>query len=294
MKYLITGATGHLGRHVVNQLSKLTDKKNIILGVHTPAKATDFKKAGYQLAAVDYNDVAKMTAAFQGIDVVIYIPSITYSVQGRLNEFENSLAAINKAGVKNIVDVSFIADQANNPFQMAGYYAYLPARLASSGLNYAVVKNSLYADPLVPYLPELIQRHNVIYPVADKAMSFISRQDSAEAIANVAVHPYLRDHGQNYLLTMKQNYNMVELSRIMTQVTGQPIGYAPVSIQKFADIYRSEGDGDELASMYKAAAMGLMNGVTNDFQHITGHLPQTMAEYLRENYQAANTDAKKA
>lgn len=56
---------------------------------------------------------------------------------------------------------------------MAGYYAYLPARLASSGLEYAVVKNSLYADPLVLYLPELIERHNIIYPVGDQAMSFI-------------------------------------------------------------------------------------------------------------------------
>lgn len=101
-----------------------------------------------------------------------------------------------EAGVKHLVDVSFMADQANNPFQMAGYYAYLPARLAFSKLSYAVVKNSLYADPLVPYLPELIARGNVIYPVGDQAMSFISRKDSAEAIANVAVRPYLRDKGQ--------------------------------------------------------------------------------------------------
>lgn len=294
MKYMITGATGHLGRHVVAQLSKLTDKSNIVLGVHTPAKAKDFQEEGYQLAAVDYTNVETMTKAFKGIDVLIYIPSITYSIQGRINEFENSLAAMKKAGVQNVVDVSFIADQANNPFQMASYYAYLPARLASSGLNYAVVKNSLYADPLVPYLPELIQRRNVIYPVGDQAMSFISRQDSAEAIANVAVRPYLRDHGQNYLLTMKQNYNMVELSHIMTQVTGKKIGYDPVSIQKFADIYRSEGDGDELASMYKAAAMGLMDDVTDDFQHITGHLPQTMTEYLKENYREGGQTTKKA
>ena len=161
----------------------------------------------------------------------------------------------------------------------------MPARLAGSGLNYAVVKNALYADPLVPYLPELIARHNVIYPIGDQAMSFISREDSAEAMANIAVKPYLRDYGQNYLLTMKQNYNMVELSSIMSQVTGEQIGYAPVSLQEFTDIYRSEGDGDELASMYHAAALGLMDEVTNDFQHITGHAPQGMKEYLSRHYQ---------
>lgn len=285
MKYMITGATGHLGKQVVAQLSKLTAKQNIRLGVHTPAKAANLARVGYQITKIDYRDPALMTAAFKGVDVLIYIPSITYDVQGRLNEFENSLTAITRAGVKNLVDVSFIADQANNPFQMSGYYAYLPARLASSGLNYAVLKNALYADPLIPYLPELITRHNVIYPVGDQAMSFITRKDSAEAIANVAVKPYLRDHGQNYLLTMTQNYNMVELARLMAAATGQQIGYAPVSIQQFADIYRAEGDGDELASMYKAAAMGLMDGVTNDFRHITGHAPQDMGDFLKQNYQ---------
>ncbi|WP_295729562.1 SDR family oxidoreductase [uncultured Limosilactobacillus sp.] len=284
MKYIITGATGHLGQHVVQELSKLIAPPNIRVGVHNPAKAKQFMAAGYETAPIDYNDVDSMIKAFQGIDVVIYIPSITYQVKDRIDEFENSLAAIKQAGVHNIVDVSFIADQPNNPFQMAGYYAYLPARLASSDLNYAVVKNSLYADPLIPYLPELIERHNVIYPVGDQAMSFISRQDSAEAIANVAIKPYLRDQGQNYLLTMAQNYSMIELSYIMTRVTGKQIGYSPVSVDRFAEIYQAEGDGQELASMYQAAAMGLMDTVTNDFAHITGHQPQDMATFLAKNY----------
>ena len=285
MKYLITGATGHLGGMVVTELSKLVSMDELRLGVHRLEKAGALQAAGYEVVALDYTDVDSMTAALTGVDVLVYIPSLTYQVQQRISEFENTLTAMQRANVTTIVAMSFIADQYNNPFQMASYYAYLPARLAGSGLNYAVVKNALYADPLVPYLPELIARQNVIYPVGDQAMSFISREDSAEALARVAVHPYLRDHGQNYLLTMKQNYNMVELSSIMSKVTGKQIGYAPVTLQEFADIYRSEGDGDELASMYHAAALGLMDEVTADFQHITGHAPQSMTEYLTRHYQ---------
>ena len=37
--------------------------------------------------------------------------------------------------------------------------------------------------------------------------------------------------------------------------------------------------------MYHAAALSLMNEVTNDFQHITGHAPQKMEEYLTQHYQ---------
>ena len=95
---------------------------------------------------------------------------------------------------------------------------------------------------------------------------------------------YLRDKGQNYLLTMSQNYTMPELSYIMTNVTGKEIGYSPVTVKRFAEIYATEGDGKELASMYQAAAMGLMDKVTNDFAHITGHEPTDMEEFLNKNY----------
>lgn len=47
MKYLITGATGHLGRLVVQELSKQVPINNIRLGVHTPAKATGLFQKGW-------------------------------------------------------------------------------------------------------------------------------------------------------------------------------------------------------------------------------------------------------
>ena len=61
--------------------------------------------------------------------------------------------------------MSFIADQEDNPFVISPFYSYLPRRLAGTDLNFAIAKNSLYADPLVPYLPELIERKGLIYPV---------------------------------------------------------------------------------------------------------------------------------
>ena len=56
-----------------------------------------------------------MTAAFNGIDIVIYIPSITYLVKDRIDEFENSLAAMFKADVHNLVDFNFIHKFARIP-----------------------------------------------------------------------------------------------------------------------------------------------------------------------------------
>lgn len=285
MKYLITGASGHLGQKVVANLRTMTAEANIRLGIHNMKKRDLFEGFGGEISHLDYHDPDTVNKSFTDVDVLVYIPSITYNLSDRIDEFENVLAGAQRNKVGSFIFVSFFADQMNNPFQMSPFYAYVPRRLAGSGLSYAYVRNSLYADPLAPYLPELIERGNVIYPVGDSPMSFISRDDSAKAIASLAVQAVMRDRGQSYLLSMPHNYNMVELSKIMSKVTGKHIGYHPVSLQEFADIYAAEGNGNELASMYAGGAMGLLAETSHAFHRLTGEDPMEMEEYLRKNYQ---------
>lgn len=283
MKYFVTGASGHLGQKVVKHLRQFTDEENIRVGVHNMNKASLFNDTAMEVSHLDYADPATIDQSFSGVDVLVYIPSITFDLAKRVAEFENVLAGAKRNGVSSFIFVSFFADQVNNPFQMSPFYAYVPRRLAGSGLAYAYVRNSLYADPLIPYLPELIERGHIIYPVADQPLSFISRDDSATAIASLAVQPTLRDHGQSYLLTMSHNYNMVELAHIMTKVTKESISYRPVTVEQFGRIYKDDG-GAELASMYEAGKRGLMKEISHDFHRLTGEDPVEMSEFLKRNY----------
>ena len=284
MKYLITGATGNLGRRVTEWLVTFTAPENIKAGVHNPAHGKFLDKLSVEKVKIDYQQEDTLRDAFKGIDLIIYIPSKTYKLNDRIAEFENILAAT-KESKASLIFISFFADQENNPFTMSPFYAYVPRRLAGSGVKYTIVKNTLYADPLVPYLPELIERHHIIYPVGAQPLSFITQNDSAHAIAKLAVEPELRDQGQSYLLSMENNFNMVELSYIMQNITEQDITYQPVTLKEFAHIYAAEGDGSELASMYAGGAMGLLKATSNDFHRITGREPEDMEHFLRNGYQ---------
>lgn len=286
MKYLITGATGNLGEKVTRWLRTMTLENNIRVGIHNLKKANKFDDLDVEKVKLDYFDLDTLEKAVSGVDLVIYIPSITYDLQRRITEFENVLQAVKKAKAK-LIFVSFFADQENNPFVMSPFYAYVPRRLASSKVEYSIVKNSLYADPLVPYLEELIKRKNIIYPVGAQPLSFITRNDSAHAIACLAMQSIMRDQGQSYLLSMDKNYNMVELSYIMSRITDHKIGYAPVTITEFAKIYAQEGDGKELASMYAGGAKGLLSETSDDFHRLTGREPEEMEHFLRNGYQIA-------
>ncbi|MDU6523762.1 MAG: SDR family NAD(P)-dependent oxidoreductase, partial [Enterococcus sp.] len=92
------------------------------------------------------------------------------------------------------------------------------------------------------------------------------------------------DQGQTYLLSQKEPYTMDRLGELMTNVTGEKIGYEPVTLEEFSEIYESDGDSEELSSMYRGGAMGLLSDVSDDFQKITGHEAETMEEFLEKHY----------
>ncbi|KRL79290.1 NmrA family NAD(P)-binding protein [Secundilactobacillus paracollinoides] len=285
MKYTVTGATGNLGQLVVDQLLADVTPSDVRATIHNPKKASLFEQKGIETRTIDYADVTSMVDAFQGTDVLVYIPSNIYNVLQAVSEFEKTLQAVQTTGIKNMVYVGFYADQERNPFVMSSYFWYVPRRLASTDLHFAVLKNAMYADPLVPYLPELIERGAIIYPVGQAPLSYISRNDSAEAIATVATTPALRNNGQLYTLTQPESYDMDTLATIMSDITGAKIGYAPMTLSAFIEAYRAEGDGVELGSMYHAGNLGLLSTVTDDFKQITGHDAQPMPSFLKAHYQ---------
>ncbi|WP_338214472.1 SDR family oxidoreductase [Companilactobacillus muriivasis] len=285
MNYLITGATGHLGSQVFNELIKLVPSKAVTAGVHTVAKAKHIADTGANVVPIDFLKEDTLVSAFTDKDVLIYIPSKSHDSFSRVSELENVIKAAQKAKVGHVLAMGFIADQANNPFDLSAFYGYLPRRLASSGLHYTIVKNALYADPLVPYLPELIERKNVIYPMKDQALSFISLEDSSKAFAKVAATKELLINEKIYTLTQDRNYTMPQLAEVLSEVSGSTIGYQPVSLDEFAEIYNEGNEGHMLSSMYDAGGRGLLNDISSDYQTIMGRPATPLKEFLTKNYQ---------
>jgi len=283
MKITITGATGHLGTQIVKALTKLVPAQALNLGVHTPSKAAAFAAQGMTVTAMDYHDQASLQPVLADSDVFIYVPSKSHDSYSRVSEFENVIAAAEASRVKHILVMGFIADQANNPFALSAFYGYVPRRLAASSLHYTIIRNALYADPLVPYLPELIERQNVIYPMGDQALSFVSQADSAAAFAKVATTPDLLVNGRIYTLTQSQAYTMPELAAVLTQVSGHQIGYQPVTLAEFATMYNQGNEGHMLASMYAGGALGLLSTVSDDFVTIMGRPAQSLSDFLQTN-----------
>lgn len=116
MKIAVSGATGHLSSRVVAHLQKKIDKNDIVALVHNKNHATALINEGLEIREIDFQNRASLEKAFAGIDILVYVASKTYSVFDRVGELENVLAAMKTNGIKNLVAMSFIADQEDNPF----------------------------------------------------------------------------------------------------------------------------------------------------------------------------------
>ncbi|VDG33937.1 NAD(P)-dependent oxidoreductase [Lactobacillus sp.] [Lactiplantibacillus mudanjiangensis] len=281
MKYTITGATGHLGQQVVQAMAELVPAEQLNLGVHTVSKAAAFQAQGMTVSAIDYHDQASLQPVLSDSDVFIYIPSKSHDSYSRVQEFETVLAAAQASHVRHLLVMGFIADQVNNPFDLSAFYGYVPRRLAGAGIAYTIIRNALYADPLVPYIPELVERQQVIYPMGDQGLSFISQADSAAAFAKVATTPSLLQSGCIYTLTQDRKYTMPELAAVIQQVTGKPMSYQPVTLAEFATMYDQGNEGHMLASMYAGGAKGLLQPVSDDYVTIMGHPAQDLVSFLQ-------------
>ena len=284
MIYNITAATGNLGVKIVEEALKYIPPQNLVLTVRNPEKAAQFQKQGIQIKQANYRSEKALTAAFEGTDVLIYIPSLTFPSVARIMEFENAIVAAENLRIKQFIFIGFMADHGNNPFKMSPFFGYVQRRLASGNVPYTYIRNGMYSDPLPPYLQELAKRGQLLYPVADQRISFISRKDLAKAIVQIALREDLHDN--EYTLTGPKAWSMDELADLLSRISKTRIRYKPLSNQQFAELYdEPKGFGPILVSLYEAAAMGLMAEVTEDFERITGEKAEDLSTYIEREYE---------
>ncbi|BGE81355.1 SDR family oxidoreductase [Staphylococcus petrasii] len=278
MNILLTGATGHLGSHITEHAIK-EQIPNFHIGIRNPEKVPNHWHDYIKIRELDYFNEESMVKAFDNIDTVVFIPSIIHPSFKRLPEVENLVSAAQKAKVQHIMFIGYYADQHNNPFHMSPYFGYAERLLATSGLNYTYVRMAMYMDPLKPYLPELAEMHKLIYPAGEGRINYISRNDIARGIIALLQQP--EKFGQRYLLS-GYSYSMTELARILSDAADTEIKYDPVSLGKFSEMYdEPKGFGALLASMYEAAARGLLDQESDDFEQLVHDKPQTLPEFLQ-------------
>jgi len=97
---LVTGATGQLGKIVIEKLSQKIPTNQITALVRDATKAEHLIAKGVNVRVGDYQNGESLFAAFQGVEKLLLISSNDFN--DRLGQHKNAIDAAVKAGVKHV------------------------------------------------------------------------------------------------------------------------------------------------------------------------------------------------
>ena len=278
----VTGATGALGRRVVDRLAD-QEGTRLRLVVRDAARAPQVP--GAEVAAVPggYADGPGLTAALAGVHT-LYLVSAA-EAEDRLQQHLTAVAAAAAGGVQRVVYTSFLGAAPDAVFTLARQHAATEEALAATRLRTTVLRHAMYAD-FVPFFAVPEGGAAVIAaPADDGRASFVSRDDLADVAAAVLLDDSPALDGAVLEVTGPEALSLDDAAAVLAEVTGRPTSYRRQTVEEAWATRRPSGRPDwEIegwVSSYRAIAAGAMAAVTDVVPTLTGHPARTVAEHLR-------------
>ena len=279
----VTGATGALGRRVVDRLSGNPDVA-LRLVVRDAGRAPRVPGAEVVAAPGGYADGAGLAAALSGADTV-YLVSAAESPD-RLHQHLTAVQAVAEAGAQRVVYTSFVgADRPEPTFTLVRHHAATEAAIRATGLRYTFLRHAMYAD-FVPFFAVPQDGRAVIAaPAGDGRVAFVSRDDLADVAAAVLREDSAALDGVALDVTGPEALSLDDAATVLGEVIGRPASYRRQTLDEAWATRRPSGHPDwEIegwVTSYTAIAAGELAAVSDAVPRLTGHPARTLAEHLR-------------
>lgn len=252
MKTGITGATGQLGRLVVEKLKNRSGAGQLVALVRSPEKASDL---GIEARAFDYTNPASLAEGLQGIDHLLLISGSEIG-QRRL-QHQNVIEAARDAGVKWIVYTSLLHADTSS-LSLAEEHVETEKLLKASGIPYTILRNGWYTENYTGSVPGAVQAGALAGSAGEGRISSATREDFAEAAAVVLSGG---DHaGKIYELAGDNAYTLKDLAAEISKQTGRDIPYTHLSEAEYAGALSSFGIPEGLAQALAGFDTGASRG----------------------------------
>lgn len=288
---LVTGATGHLGKAVINfLLQKGTKADKIIALVRDEAKAADLKEKGIILRKGDYHDYASLSSAFKGVEKLLLVSSDDFN--DRSGQHINVVNAAKETGVKHIVYTSVHGREdkpSSIPFVVQSHLDTENA-LKNSGLHYTILRNTLYADILPMFIGEKVAETGVFIPAGNGKAPFATRLDMAEAAAIVLSTPG-HEH-KIYSIASSTAYSFSDIAATLSELAGKTIPYIDADPLQYKETLTRAGVPSEyigfMGGFAEAIKKDEFNATSQDLEILLGRKPASLKEFLKTAYFSNN------
>ncbi|MBX0289497.1 SDR family oxidoreductase [Hymenobacter sp. HSC-4F20] len=280
---LITGATGHIGSVVLEQLLRKLPAHQLAALVRDEAKAAHLQAQGVTIRVGDYRDSASLEQAMQGISKVLLVSG--GGDEDGLQQHYNVIDAAKKAGVGCLAYTSrALQDPATLTNQLMVRHFQTEDYIRASGLSYLLFRNILYMDTLPQFVGPQVFDKSIQLPAGQGRVSFALRRDMGEAIANVLAD----DACQNRIFTFTgaATYSFTDVAQALSELSGRPVEYTPIEEQEFMARLRAQGLPEVAVERITGFLTDIKNGqestVTTELADWLGRPPTPLKEGVKE------------
>lgn len=248
----VTGATGQLGRLVVEQLKTRVPAESLVALVRDPAKAADL---GVEVRAADYDQPATLAAALAGVDVLLLISSD--AIGQRVAQHRNVIEAAKATGVKRIAYTSILRAD-DTPIGLGVEHRATEALIRESGLAYTLLRNGWYLENYAGAIAGALHAGALVGSADQGRISAAARADYADAAAIVLTSD--GHEGQTYELAGDEAFTMAELAAETSRQTGRDLPYNNLPEDAYAEVLKSIGLSPPVAAMLAQSDVGAAQG----------------------------------
>ncbi|MBG0853271.1 SDR family oxidoreductase [Streptomyces spinoverrucosus] len=276
MSIVVTGATGHLGRHVIEQLLEKVPADRITAVVRNAEKAADFADRGVKIALADYNEPATFDALFSAGDKVLLISGNEFD-KGRVAQHKVVIDAAKAAGVALL---AYTSAPGSLTAALVDDHRATEEALLASGLPYVLLRNGWYHENYTENLAPVLEHNAVVAAAGEGRIASASRADYAAAA--VAVLTGEGHENRTYELSGDEVWSLAEYAAELSRQTGKEIAYNPVSVEAYQGILTGAGLPEPLAAIMAGVDASIEKGElavrTGDLSRLAGRPTTPLSE----------------
>ena len=279
MSIVVAGATGQLGRLVVEQLlTRGIAPDEVVAAGRSADMLAQLGKLGVRTAVFDYD--APDPGVFEAGDTFLLTSG---PVPGdRVRQHGNALDAAIEAGVARVVYTS-AAHADDTPLVLAPEHAATEALIKASGVPYTIVRNNWYTENYAQTVAQAKDTGVVVGSAGTGRVASATRADYAAAIAAVLATDGHRN--AEYELSGDTAWDFDEFAATLSTVLGREVTYRSVSPEEHLAILTGVGLDEATAGFVVALDQNIREGTladaSPDLSRLAGRPSTPLADGLR-------------
>ncbi|MEU5460089.1 SDR family oxidoreductase [Streptomyces althioticus] len=276
MSIVVTGASGKLGRHVVEQLLEKVPAEQVTAVVRSPEKVADLAERGVRVAVADYNAPETFDGLFAAGDKVLLISGNEFD-KGRVRQHS---VVIDAAEAADVALLAYTSAPGTLTASLADDHRGTERALLDSGVPYVLLRNGWYHENYTENLAPVLEHGAVVAAAGEGRISTASRADYAAAA--VAVLTGDGHENRTYELGGDEAWSFAEYAAELSRQTGREIAYNPVTPEALTGILTGAGLPEPAAAMFAdvdaAIAKGELVVDSGDLSRLAGRPTTPLAE----------------